>query len=114
MLDYWMQYANKIKEEGKTNLYITLTSFSPRLVDNNVILLKISNDAQEKILREHELTLLDSLRGDLENDSISLEIEIVDELKIEVAYTSQEKLEKMIQMNPAVGILKEELNLDIN
>ena len=114
MLDYWMQYANKIKEEGKTNLYITLTSFSPKLVDNNVILLKISNDAQEKILREHELTLLDSLRGNLENDSISLEIEIVDELKIEVAYTSQEKLEKMIQMNPAVGILKEELNLDIN
>ena len=87
MLDYWMQYANKIKEEGKTNLYITLTSFSPKLVDNNVILLKISNDAQEKILREHELTLLDSLRGNLENDSISLEIEIVDELKIEVAYT---------------------------
>ena len=50
-------YSEKYKV-GKTNLFVTLASFSPTLENEHIIRLKISNDTQEKIFDENKSELI--------------------------------------------------------
>ena len=99
------------KKNGKTNLYITLTSFSPKLIDNYLIQLEVSNNAQKQILNEYRLDLLQYLRDILNNDMIKIETEIIDIIDNNV-YTEKDKLNKIIEENPSLKILKDKLGLD--
>ena len=112
MREVWMLFAEKINKEGKMNLFITLTSSDPTLEEETLINLKISNDAQEKILDENKIELMDHLRTSLNNDFISLKTELSEDIKSDVPYTPKDKFIKMTEENPHLNTLQQKLGLD--
>lgn len=112
MQKVWDEYTEKIKAEGKTNLFITLSSSVPNLKDKIKINLKISNDAQQKILEENKIELMDYLRTSLKNDFIELTTDITEDIKRDIPYTPKDKFLKMIEENPSLKILQQKLGLD--
>ena len=112
MREVWMLFAEKINKEGKMNLFITLTSSDPTLQEETLINLKISNDAQEKILDENKIELMDHLRTSLNNDFISLKTELSEDIKSDVPYTPKDKFIKMTEENPHLNTLQQKLGLD--
>jgi DNA polymerase-3 subunit gamma/tau len=112
MREVWMLFAEKINKEGKMNLFITLTSSDPTLEKETLINLKISNDAQEKILDENKIELMDHLRTSLNNDFISLKTELSEDKKSDVPYTPKDKFIKMTEENPHLNTLQQKLGLD--
>ena len=112
MREVWMLFAEKINKEGKMNLFITLTSSDPTLEEETLINLKISNDAQEKILDENKIQLMDHLRTSLNNDFISLKTELSEDIKSDVPYTPKDKFIKMTEENPHLNTLQQKLGLD--
>ena len=111
MQEVWNSFTNKIKEDGKTNLYVTLSSFDPIIIAETVII-KISNDIQEKIIEENKLELMEYLRNNLENDNIEIKLEYTEEIKSNIPYTAKDKFEKMKEENPSLNILQQKLGLD--
>ena len=111
MQEVWSSFTNKIKEDGKTNLFVTLSSFDPIIIAETVII-KISNDTQEKIIEEHKLELMEYLRNNLENDKIEIKLEYTEEIKSNIPYTAKDKFEKMKEENPSLNILQQKLGLD--
>ena len=112
MREVWMLFAEKINKEGKMNLFITLTSSDPNLEEETLINLKISNDAQEKILDENKIQLMDHLRTSLNNDFISLKTELSEDIKSDIPYTPKDKFIKMTEENPHLNTLQQKLGLD--
>ena len=112
MREVWMLFAEKINKEGKMNLFITLTSSDPTLEEETLINLKISNDAQEKILDENKIQLMDYLRTSLNNDFISLKTELSEDIKSDIPYTPKDKFIKMTEENPHLNTLQQKLGLD--
>lgn len=108
----WGGYTEKIKEEGKTNLFITLSSSVPTLEDEIKVNFKISNDAQQKILEENKIELMDYLRTSLQNDFIELKTELTEDIKSDIPYTPKDKFIKMTEENPSLKILQQKLGLD--
>ena len=112
MQDIWRDYSEKMREFGKTNLYVTLSSFSPTLENERIIRLKISNDTQQKILDENKIELINFLKINLQNDYIEIHTELTEEIKNSIPYTSKDKFKKMTEDNPSLKILQQKLGLD--
>jgi len=111
MIEIWKGFSEKVKEEGKTNLYITLTSVLPTLSETTIHL-KISNDTQQKILDENKIELLNYLRTNLQNDFIKVKTEMSEQIKSDIPYTPKDKFNKMVEENPSLKILQQKLGLD--
>jgi len=111
MIEVWKDFSEKVKNDGKTNLYITLTSVLPTLSETTINL-KISNDTQQKILDENKIELLNYLRTTLQNDFIEVKTEMSEEIKSDIPYTPKDKFNKMAEENPSLKILQQKLGLD--
>jgi hypothetical protein len=112
MQKVWSVFSDKVKQSGRTNLFITLSSSVPILKEKTKIHLKISNDAQQKILDENKIELMDHLRTSLQNDYIELQTEISEDIQSNVPYTPKDKFIKMTEDNPSLKILQQKLGLD--
>ena len=112
MLEIWTDFTDQVKQNQKTNLYIALTSFSPTLLEDNIIKLIVLNDAQQKTVDENRSDLLSYLKQRLQNNFIDLKIEISQESNSDIPYTPKEKFDKMIQENASLKVLQEKLGLD--
>jgi len=111
MIQAWKNFSEKVKDDGKTNLYITLTAVLPTLSETTINL-KISNDTQQKILDENEIELISYLRNVLQNDFIKLKTQTSQETKNDTPYTPKDKFNKMAEENPSLKILQQQLGLD--
>ena len=112
MQNIWKDYSEKKRKAGKTNLYITLSSFCPTLENERIIRLKLSNDTQQKILDENKIELMDFLRKNLKNDFVEIHTELTEEIKSNIPYTSKDKFKKMTKENPSLIVLQKKLGLD--
>ncbi|MAO72428.1 MAG: DNA polymerase III subunit gamma/tau [Flavobacteriales bacterium] len=112
MQNIWRDYSENTRKVGKTNLFVTLSSFSPTLENEHIIRLKISNDTQQKILDENKSELINFLKTNLQNDYIEIHSELTEEVKNKIPYTSKDKFKKMTEENPSLKILQQKLGLD--
>ncbi len=81
--------------------------------DDKTCVLKVLNKSQELDLRKIHDELLFFLKQTLQNKNIIIKIELTDEeIKTIKPYTSKEKYAYFIQKYPALGEIKEQLDLD--
>ncbi len=111
----WVQYANEKENFGKYNLLSVLRDKNAILKENFVVCITLDNKVQEKVLKDEKTKLLRYLKTQLENDSISLTIEVTplkeEEMK---AYTAEDKFKKMVKKNPDLLNLKDKFDLEID
>jgi DNA polymerase-3 subunit gamma/tau len=109
----WERYANKVKEEGKINVYTMLTSNEP-ILENDEITVIIENKIQESILQDELVYFLNYLRPELKNFNLRIVTKKLErELKNRL-YTSIEKYQYMVQKNPQLEEMRKQFNLDVN
>jgi DNA polymerase-3 subunit gamma/tau len=85
------------------------------LNDDYNICVSLDNKVQEEVLSEERSNILGYLKTELENDKITLKIDVrpvkEEEMK---AYTPEDKFKKMANKNPNLLTLKEKFDLEIN
>ncbi len=114
LLKYWNQYAEKVKREGKINIFTIMTSNPPSLLENFVIELIIENRVQEELLMNEKVELLNFLRTELKNFGIELATKQVENTAKKRLYTSTEKYNHMVEKNPKLEEFRRRFNLDID
>jgi DNA polymerase-3 subunit gamma/tau len=108
----YIRFVESIKKK-KPRMYSSLNSQMPQLSDNNVIRLSMNNTAQEEDFNQNiKNDLLQYLRNELQNDTLTIEILAQEHQQQSVLYTSEEKFKYMSSKNPALEKLKKEWNLD--
>ena len=112
MLKAWNEIVNSVKMKGKSNLSITLSMFTIKLLDNFVIELPLSNSSQVEMLIEEKYMILDLLRDKLENDHVEIVTKLIESEKSSVPYTNKDKFAKMLDENPNLERLRLKLGLD--
>ena len=113
--DKWQQYANEEQNVGKHNLLSVLRDKKAILQENFNISITLDNKVQEEVLNDEKTNLLGYLKTQLENDKISITVEVTP-LKEEdmKAYTAEDKFKKMVKKNPNLMDLKNKFDLEID
>lgn len=111
----WNEYASKIPEE-KRGLKIAFGSFKPVL--DTATMSKVSVTVQSNIQKSQ----IDEVRTGLQNylskrTGTNLELEIIADKEVSNGvkpYTPKEKLERMIQKNPAIKTMQQKFGLELD
>ena len=114
MLKYWNDYAEKIKKEGKINIFTIMTANTPVLLDDFIIELLIENKRQEDLLSSEKVDLLNYLRVEMKNFSIDLQTKYMEQTQKKRLYTSSDKYQHMLEKNPNLEEFKRRFNLDLD
>jgi len=111
----WMQYANEKENVGKHNLLSVLKDKKAILKENFNVCITLDNKVQEEVLNDEKTKLLGYLKIQLENDSISLTVDVTPLKEKEMkAYTDEDKFNKMVKKNPDLLNLKDKFGLEID
>lgn len=109
----WDNYTKLIQQKGKLNLYSTLIFRKPVVKENFRIEFTIENKVQKEVLELEKTDLMNYLRKELDNYSITFET-IINTVESErKPYTNAEKYKRMAEKNPAIAKLKQQLDLDV-
>jgi len=114
MLRVWNEYAQKIKQEGKINIFTLMTSNAPTLLDDYQIELIIENKIQENQLSNEKIDLLNFLRVQLQNFSVDIVTKQIEQTNKKRLYTSAEKYQHMVEKNPSLEEFRRRFNLDLD
>jgi DNA polymerase-3 subunit gamma/tau len=111
---YWIQFAEKIKAEGKSSEYVILANRELKLEEDFTIKFHLENLVQVDQLNSFKPDLLEFLRKNLSNSLIMLETSVMDKPSERKPYSQSEKLQHMIEKYPIVADLKKRLGLDMD
>ena len=108
----WDAYSETLEE--KAHLKNTMINCKPVLLDQFKFEVKVHNPAQQEELISHSIDLLKLLRTQLKNSFIQMHIRIDETNEKKRAYTSEEKLAFLADLNPLLSKFKDEFDLVIN
>ncbi len=112
LLKIWRDYAMLQKKNGRDSLHATLLANEPKVSGPGRIAFTIVNKVQENYMREEKPELLGYIRRNLGDPGLELEV-IQAEIKVKPRYTTMDKFKLMAEKNPALLVLREELDLDL-
>ena len=108
----WDNYAATI--DKKVYLKNTMINCKPTLQENYYFEVAVHNPAQQEELINNAIHILPFLRQHLNNSRIQMRVRIVEGNEKHLAYTSTEKLELLMKINPTLGRLRDEFNLTLD
>ena len=97
--------------DGNAYLKGIMTNCKPALQENYCFEVAVHNPGQQAELLNDSVKLLPFLRRHLKNSHIQMRIRISENNEKKLAYTSSEKYEHLLNINPLLGRLKEEFNM---
>lgn len=111
---YWIKFADNLKHENRRTASY-LKNHLPELNENHHIRVNFHNQAQvDDFNQQVKLRLINILKTSLRNDYIEINA-IVEESDQNIKpkyYSDTDKLKHMIEKNPSLLKLKDDLNLD--
>ena len=96
------------------NLHSTLTKYKPEVVGESDIEFIVDNKVQKEEVEERKMNILPMIREKLNNYHIQLNIKVAENNTQNKPYLPQEKFNNMVQKNPALKKMKDQLNLEID
>ena len=112
MLEGWKEFTEIVAKEGKHILHSHLRMGTPKL-ERNLIHLVFPNETIKIEMEREKYELLQFLRKKLQNYDVDLSIEVDEKEMKRYAYTTKEKYEKLVEMNPLLEELRITFDLDI-
>lgn len=113
-LQCWNRYAAKVREEGKLQLFTTMTMNAPKLLDDVTAQLVIHNPSQGELIQEEKTSMLEWLRTELKNYKVQLVTKLEEKpLDPEETYSNVDKYKKMNEKNPHLDDLRQQLGLEL-
>jgi DNA polymerase-3 subunit gamma/tau len=109
----WNEYAKKIGDEGKKQLFSTMNKRKPLLKDNFTVEIIVDNKIQSDEIFSEQINLLPFLKEKLSNRLIKIVSAVIEAKdKPDEAYTPKEKFMKMAEKNPALDTLRTQFDLE--
>ncbi|MFN5355202.1 MAG: DNA polymerase III subunit gamma/tau [Bacteroidota bacterium] len=113
LMTAWNAYAESMKLAGKLQLYTTITHTTPELKGTEITL-EVQNHAQEEMVTEESVHLLETIRKKLNNYSIVLRTRLAQQATDpESAYTNREKYQKLAEKHPGLDDFRKQLGLEL-
>jgi DNA polymerase-3 subunit gamma/tau len=113
LLNSWRLFINQIKDD-KPNHSSILQSYQPHLIDDYKIGIVLESQLQVDLFSEIKPDLLLYIRSQLKNKQLDI-VETIEEQQLQNRlYTSDDKFKFMLQKNPNLAKLKQQLNLDFS
>jgi DNA polymerase-3 subunit gamma/tau len=111
----WTDFAATLQSGGRLTMHTALTKRKPELKENYTVHFMLDNGAVEKDINAIKVELLSFIRKKLNNGKISLTTAIDrEQAKDKIPYTPKEKFEHMTAKNPALLLLKKQMDLEID
>ncbi|MDD2953384.1 MAG: DNA polymerase III subunit gamma/tau [Parabacteroides sp.] len=108
----WDNYIATI--DKKVYLKNTMINCKPTLQENYYFEVAVHNPGQQEELFNNAIDILPFLRQHLNNSRVQMRVRIVEGNEKHLAYTSTEKLELLMKINPTLGRLRDEFNLTLD
>jgi DNA polymerase-3 subunit gamma/tau len=112
LYDLW----DKLKDNYKTSsptIFSALNTHLPTIIDELTIEIGVDNLIQKDQIQEQKPQILSFLRQNLNNYAVNFIISIKEIKKQQKAYLPAEKFQKMMEKNPDIEKLKNDLDLDL-
>ena len=110
--DAWVGLSAAHNEELRLKQLIE--NYIPILVDETTAQIEMPNPWQLDQMRSALPTLLGQLRRTLHNKQLTIRLVLAEYNREQMAYTSDEKYALMAEYNPALALLKEKLDLQVD
>lgn len=112
MLEQWLKYAQRLENKGYRIVASLLTINDPKL-EGTTIVHELPNESSKIDFEKGRPELLGYLRGKLHNHDITITVNVNEEMVVKKAFTSQEKYNRLVEINPHLEFLKRTFDLDI-
>ncbi|MFA7065656.1 MAG: DNA polymerase III subunit gamma/tau [Dysgonamonadaceae bacterium] len=111
LTEAWESYAENLLEEKW--LKNTMKIYLPKKVSDYLFEVTVNTEINKQYLDENVRAILDWLHEKLQNDFIEMKILISETVVNKKAFTSNEIFQEMVEQNPALKKLSDELGLEI-
>jgi len=113
LFSFWDVYKKKKIDNGDQNIGSLLNISKPVLSKENEIHFNVPSD-MNKVELEREFTeFIPYLRENLNNYDLSIKVIVDEKTEKNFIYTSEEKYERLKEINPVIDLLRKEFDLDI-
>lgn len=112
MLEQWYKFAQKLVD-SKRILMATNMQISEPVLNGSSIILELPNQSVKEEFEASKNELLGYLRGHLHNHDITIEVVVNETVENKFAFTTQDKYNRLNQINPTLDVLKKTFDLDI-
>ena len=112
MLEQWYKYAQRLNDKGHLIMESLLNIDDPKLEGTNIIHV-LPNEGSKIDFDKEKPELLGYLRGKLHNHEISIEVKVNESMPSKKAFTTQDKYNRLNEINPNLELLKKMFDLDI-
>lgn len=113
MLEQWLKYAQRMEDKGYRIIASLLTINDP-VLDGTRIIHEMPNESSKIDFEKERPELLGYLRGKLHNHDITIEVKVNETLVVKKAFTSQDKYNRLVELNPNLELMRTMFGLDIN
>jgi DNA polymerase-3 subunit gamma/tau len=113
MLEQWLKYAQRMEDKGYRILASLLTINDPILEGTNIIH-ELPNESSKIDFEKEKPELLGYLRGKLHNHDITIDVIVNETLVLKKSYTTQDKYNRLVELNPNLEIMRNLFGLEIN
>jgi DNA polymerase-3 subunit gamma/tau len=112
MLDFWFKYAQRLTDKGYMIMASLLRISDPKL-EGTKIIYELPNEGSKIDFDKEKPDLLGYLRGHLHNHEIAIEVVVNESVKSKIAFTAQDKYNRLNEINPHLEELRRAFDLDL-
>jgi DNA polymerase-3 subunit gamma/tau len=118
LIKYWKEYVNKLDQDG-SKIVSSIFDISDKekreklTIKGTVIHLEVPNASMEMDIHGAQYGILSYVRKKLSNYNINIKVDVNEEISKKFVFSAIDKYEKLLEMNPAIGLLRQEFGLDI-
>ncbi len=112
MLTFWFKYAQRLNDKGLMIMASLLRISDPKL-EGFKIVYELPNEGSKIDFEKEKNELLGYLRGHLHNHEINIEVIVNENVKSKIAFTVQDKFNRLNEINPLLEELRKTFDLDI-
>jgi len=112
MLLQWNKYAQRLGDKGQKIMESLLLINDPKL-EGTTIIHELPNEGSKIDFDNEKFELQGYLRGKLHNHNITINVVVNETVENKFAFTTQDKFNRLNQINPTLDVLKKTFDLDL-
>lgn len=112
MHEQWFEYAQRLENKGQ-HIVASLITINKPTLEGTTIIHELPNESS-KLDFEKDKELLGYLRGKLHNHDITIEVKVNETLVLKKNYTTQDKYNRLVELNPNLELMRNLFGLEVN
>jgi len=118
LIKHWIEYTQKLDDEG-AKIVSSIFDISDKekreklTIKGTMIHIEVPNASMQMDIQGAQYGILSYIRKKLSNFDINIQVDVNEEVSKKYVFSAADKYEKLLEMNPAIGLLRQEFGLDI-